>query len=155
MASAHSASSNACKPPSFPFPPTHGSPRRLGAAILSHHVDTFSLVSAFFLFSLGCLNILVGLIWREKAKAKRSLLAWRDPPASVLPTHVGAPLRVDPQTDSVLGRTLSNVSGRSAEKDEDPVPSRAGLGFGRQGEKAAANRGAWACLGVCGPLLMR
>ena len=31
----------------------------IGAAVLSHHVDDFSLVSAFFLFALGCLNILV------------------------------------------------------------------------------------------------
>lgn len=31
----------------------------IGAAVLSHHVDDFALVSAFFLFSLGCLNILI------------------------------------------------------------------------------------------------
>ena len=31
----------------------------LGAAVLSHHVDDFALVSAFLLFSVGCLNILI------------------------------------------------------------------------------------------------
>ena len=31
----------------------------LGAAVLSHHVDDFALVSAFLLFSIGCLNILI------------------------------------------------------------------------------------------------
>lgn len=50
----------------------------IGAAVLSHHVDDFALVSAFFLFTLGCLNMLVGLIFREKAKSKRSLLSWKE-----------------------------------------------------------------------------
>lgn len=31
----------------------------IGAAILSHKVDDFALVAAFFLFAIGCLNILV------------------------------------------------------------------------------------------------
>lgn len=31
----------------------------LGAAVLSHHVDDFALVSAFLVFSVGCLNIVV------------------------------------------------------------------------------------------------
>lgn len=30
----------------------------IGAAVLSHHVDDFALVAAFFLFAIGCLNIL-------------------------------------------------------------------------------------------------
>lgn len=32
---------------------------RIGAAVLSHRVETFAMVSAFFLFSIGCLNILL------------------------------------------------------------------------------------------------
>lgn len=115
----------------------------LGAAILSHHVDTFSLVSAFFLFSLGCLNVLVGLIWRERAKSKRSLLAWRDKDnKSVLPTttNIGVSgLRADVQGNSFLTRNITVVSHRNdAEKADD---GRSGLGFGRQGEKAAALKG--------------
>jgi hypothetical protein len=31
----------------------------IGAAVLSHHVEAFAMVSAFFLFSIGCLNILM------------------------------------------------------------------------------------------------
>jgi hypothetical protein len=113
----------------------------LGAAILSHHVDTFALVAAFFLFALGCLNALLGLIWRERAKPKLALAAWRDaaPPPSELPTHVRTPA----YPDSRLARTLSARS--DTEKADvgavaaGQVPAnRAGLGFGRQGEKAAA-----------------
>ncbi|KAJ7809696.1 hypothetical protein B0H14DRAFT_3151501 [Mycena olivaceomarginata] len=43
----------------------------LGSQILSHRADKFPLVSAFFIFSIGCLNILLGLIFREDAKTKR------------------------------------------------------------------------------------
>lgn len=45
----------------------------IGASILSHHVNEFALVSAFFLFAVGCLNILAGLIFREKSKTRRAL----------------------------------------------------------------------------------
>lgn len=31
----------------------------IGAAVLSHHVDDFSLVSAFFLFAIACVNMLL------------------------------------------------------------------------------------------------
>ena len=31
----------------------------IGAAVLSHHVDDFALVSAFFLFAISCLNMLL------------------------------------------------------------------------------------------------
>ncbi|KAK0476074.1 hypothetical protein IW261DRAFT_1552303 [Armillaria novae-zelandiae] len=60
----------------------------IGAAILSHHVDDFTLVSAFFLFSIGCLNMLAC----------------------------------------------------NEEKGSD-AGSKAGFGFGRQGEKAAGLKG--------------
>lgn len=50
----------------------------IGAAVLSHHVDDFALVSAFFLFALGCMNMFVGLVFRDKAKDKRSLLSWKE-----------------------------------------------------------------------------
>ncbi|CAL1698292.1 unnamed protein product [Somion occarium] len=62
----------------------------LGAAVLSHHVDEFSLVSAFFLFAVGCLNMLLGLIFRERAKAQRSIRAWRDGTKDVLPNPATA-----------------------------------------------------------------
>ncbi|KAK7048327.1 hypothetical protein R3P38DRAFT_2868684 [Favolaschia claudopus] len=86
----------------------------LGAAILSHHVDEFSLVAAFFLFAIGCLNILAGLLFRESAKLKRSITTWREHSQNVLPTHVAG----------------------SDEKERT-----AGFGFGRQGERAAGLKG--------------
>ncbi|KAL1939146.1 hypothetical protein VTO73DRAFT_10187 [Trametes versicolor] len=52
--------------------------------VLSHHVDNFTLVAAFSLFARGCLNMLLGLVFREKAKAMRSIMSWR---AGVLPSH--------------------------------------------------------------------
>ncbi|KAJ7212211.1 hypothetical protein GGX14DRAFT_319473, partial [Mycena pura] len=58
----------------------------LGAAILSHYVDEFSLVAAFFLFSIGCLDVLAGLIFRESARGKHSTTSWRDHAKSALPT---------------------------------------------------------------------
>ncbi|KAF4612146.1 hypothetical protein D9613_003864 [Agrocybe pediades] len=73
----------------------------IGAAILSHRVDTFTLVSAFFLFSIGCLNILAGLIFRESAKVKRSITSWKEQAKGVIPTHVG-PVNITPLTSTVL-----------------------------------------------------
>jgi len=90
----------------------------IGAAILSQHVNTFTLVSAFFLFSIGCLNVLVGLIFRESAKSKRSITSWREHAKSALPAY--------------------NISKESVESTQDRF---AGFGFGRQGEKAAGLKG--------------
>jgi len=50
----------------------------IGASVLSHFVKVFPLVSGFFLFSIGCLNMLIGLIFRERAKSTRSILSFRD-----------------------------------------------------------------------------
>jgi len=94
----------------------------IGAAVLSHHVDDFALVSAFFLFSIGCLNMLIGLIFRASAKSKRSLTSWREHGKSVLPKSSAAYF----QKDSA---------------DVGSVTSKVGYGFGRQGEKAAGLKG--------------
>jgi hypothetical protein len=112
--------------------------------VLSHHVDDFALVSAFFLFALGCLNILIGLIWRESAKSKRSLTFWRDQgkSESVLPTHVGG-VNVRPVMQSKPPSFLSSVNGEEKQQGSENGSSRAGFGFGRQGEKAAGLNGKW------------
>jgi len=112
----------------------------IGAAILSHHVDTFTLVSAFFLFSIGCLNILIGLIWRESVKSKRSLTSWKEHAKSVLPTHVGP---VPVQTLATHGVALaSNVFGRDEKVKETPTGSSGhSMGYGRQAEKFFASKG--------------
>ena len=107
--------------------------------MLSHHVDEFSLVSAFFLFSIGCLNVLFGLIFRESAKSKRSITSWREHAKDALPTHV-AGVDIRPVVPSIV----SNVSA-AFEKAPSYTGSgnegKIGYGFGVAGEKAANMRG--------------
>jgi len=109
-----------------------------------YHVDTFTLVSAFFLFSLGCLNVLVGLIFRESAKSKRSVTSWREHAKSAIPTHVGG-VKIAPIASSVMSSPPSFVShlhtGSSDSKSDSEKDKFASFGFGRQGEKAAGLRG--------------
>ncbi|KAH9477085.1 hypothetical protein JR316_0011001 [Psilocybe cubensis] len=120
----------------------------IGAAVLSHHVDTFTLVSAFFLFAIGCLNVFAGLIFRESAKVKRSITSWREQAKSAIPTHVG-PVKIAPLASSVLSSPPSFVSnlytGSSDASTQKPTSEKdsrfAGFGFGRQGEKQAALKG--------------
>lgn len=114
-------------------------PYRIGASVLSQHVDDFTLVAAFFLFVIGCLNMLLGLIFRESAKQRRSIKAWRAGPQDTLPTHL------PPAAN--LNRTATSTSGQSytstvyEEKEPARSAGRAGYGFGRQGEKAAGMKG--------------
>ncbi|KAJ6501976.1 hypothetical protein C8R45DRAFT_1209629 [Mycena sanguinolenta] len=105
----------------------------IGAQILSHHVDDFTLVSAFFLFSVGCLNIFIGLIFRESAKTKRSLRGKRDATKGI----IGAGAVSAPQfVNNVFPEKNDDVSFASWKSTD-----KAGYGFGRQGEKAAGLRG--------------
>ncbi|KAF9532759.1 hypothetical protein CPB83DRAFT_873806 [Crepidotus variabilis] len=134
----------------------------ISTQILSHHVDDFALVSAFFLFALGCINMLLGLIFRESAKSRRSIRAWREEAKGILPTsNDKRPVFVN------SGPMVSNMFGGNQEKSpsltytgpqitvlrQDTTASAAhswrtmdstekvGYGFGRQGEKAAGLRG--------------
>ncbi|CDO68775.1 hypothetical protein BN946_scf184989.g41 [Trametes cinnabarina] len=124
-------------------------PCRLGAAVLSHHVDEFSLVSAFFLFSIGCLNILLGLIFRESAKWRRSLTSWREQhKESVLPTtSLGPPRQLMMSTGGTLATNpvapwdARERDGADASRSGSLSSQKSGMGFGRQGEKAALARG--------------
>ncbi|KAJ7670236.1 hypothetical protein B0H17DRAFT_1162186 [Mycena rosella] len=108
----------------------------LGAAILSHHVDLFSLVAAFFLFAIGCLNMLAGLVFRQSAKSKRSITSWREHAKAALPTHVaGVDIRpVAAAAPSFVSRVFKNDAKGSAE-------AKVGYGFGVQGERAAGLKG--------------
>ncbi|KAF7299109.1 hypothetical protein MIND_00859200 [Mycena indigotica] len=106
----------------------------LGAAILSHHVDRFSLVSAFFLFSIGCLNIFAGLVFRASARGKRSITSWREHAKESLPTHVAG---VDIRPVASAGASV--VSGMFGAKEEKQAS--AGNGFGLAGERAAGLKG--------------
>ncbi|KAI0791002.1 hypothetical protein C8Q75DRAFT_758892 [Abortiporus biennis] len=113
----------------------------LGAAVLSHHVDEFSLVAAFFLFAVGCLNILLGLIFRESAKSRRSITGWREGDRDILPRSNS---RLAPALDTAyLSRTLTMNSTEKVAPSETGNTnmsrsiSRPGMGFGRQGQKKA------------------
>jgi len=110
----------------------------IGAAILSHHVDDFDLVSAFFLFSIGCLNMLLGLIFRESAKEKRSITPWRSKPKGILPIH-------SPKFASAPSFLSSSAGDEKVYYNDDSIGGfrndKAGYGFGRQGEKQAGLKG--------------
>ena len=109
----------------------------IGATILSHHVDDFTLVAAFFLFALGCLNIVLGLIFRERAKERRSIMSWRAEARGVLPkTQDLRPPFARPQSGFMA--SIFNKGGDKPEADW-----KAGYGFGTAGEKKAGLKGAW------------
>ena len=107
----------------------------IGATILSHHVDDFTLVAAFFLFSLGCVNMFLGL-FREKVKRKRSIMSWREEAKGVLPTNKDLRPPFARPASAFVGR----VFGRGDKEEAGGYESK-GLGFGRQGEKAAGLKG--------------
>ncbi|KAF8263172.1 hypothetical protein EI94DRAFT_1773017 [Lactarius quietus] len=90
----------------------------------------FSLVSAFFLFSVGCLNIFLGLIFRENAKIKRSVTSWREQAKGVLPPPVQ---RAASSASTLFNSSLFSEKGPSNERKG----RFDGYGFGRQAEKKA------------------
>lgn len=105
----------------------------IGATILSHHVDDFTLVAAFFLFALGCLNILLGLIFRERAKQRRSIMSWRAEAKGVLPAaHDLRPQFLRPKSGFV-----ASVFNRGGDNSNE----KPGYGFGNTGEKKAGLKG--------------
>jgi len=106
----------------------------IGAAILSHHVDDFTLVAAFLLFAIACVNMLLGLIFREGAKSRRSIRGWREQAKGVLPSVQDLrPPFARPNSTFVPSFFKTGGGEEHAEKT--------GLGFGRQGEKAAGLKG--------------
>ncbi|KAF8151924.1 hypothetical protein K438DRAFT_1988052 [Mycena galopus ATCC 62051] len=107
----------------------------IGVQILSHHVDEFTLVSAFFVFSVGCLNILLGLIFRDSAKTKRALGGESDgnkdliapfKPSLQINTSLAPPFAFASEADAV-----SYASWKASDM------AKAAYGFGHQDEKAA------------------
>lgn len=117
---------------------------RIGASVLSQHVDDFTLVAAFFLFVIGCLNMLLGLIFRESAKQRRSIKAWRAGPQDTLPTHLSPAASLNRSATGTSGQSFTSSTAyeeKVAEFGTARGASRAGYGFGRQGEKAAGMKG--------------
>ncbi|RPD56341.1 hypothetical protein L226DRAFT_538090 [Lentinus tigrinus ALCF2SS1-7] len=107
----------------------------IGATILSHHVDDFTLVAAFFLFALGCVNMLLGL-FRERVKHRRSIMSWREEAKGVLPTHKDLRPPFARPSSTFMGRVFNR-----GENNASPGAGLRGNGFGRQGEKAAGLKG--------------
>ncbi|GLB34626.1 hypothetical protein LshimejAT787_0201910 [Lyophyllum shimeji] len=117
----------------------------ISTQILSHHVDDFTLVAAFFLFSIGCVNMLLGLVFRESSKERRSITSWRAEAKGVLPTHTDSRPAFVHASPSVVSRQFTGET-KSDRPDTAEFATwkgteKAGYGFGRQGEKAAGLRG--------------
>jgi hypothetical protein len=108
----------------------------LGAAVLSHHAPTFALVSAFFLFAIGCLNILLGLIFRAKIHERRALLSWHNE-APALPNYV------ERHATGTSAATDAASSSFGSKKSSDPEKAESGhgYGFGRRAEENAKLKG--------------
>lgn len=121
----------------------------IGAQVNSHAVADFPMVVAFLLFSIGCLNLILALVFGKAAKSHRSILSWRQRDTL-------------PKTSADLARAVSQKSHSSPawsgssifnEKPNDRQPSVDGYhntspprygytyGFGKQGEKQAAQDG--------------
>jgi hypothetical protein len=78
-----------------------------------------------------------GLIFRESAKAKRSITSWRDHAKNVLPTHV-AGVDIRPVASAAPSFVSSVFKGADEKPQSEP---RIGYGFGVQGERAAGLKG--------------
>lgn len=134
------------------------------ASILSHHVQPFPLVSAWFLFAIGCLNIVLGLVFRSSVKVDRSLTTFREarakellpgpiqevphpPSLKILETSIGSIFSRDEKSgDARVSRNNTGATFRSQSSSitGSHLPAEgfgSGYGFGRQGEKAANLKG--------------
>jgi len=101
------------------------------------------------------MNILVGLIFRAKVKPRRSITAWKERAKDVLPPPVLGGFEKGMEFSRAVGveppRFMSNVfdpkpiprndTGDSSMSRSTTTTSKSGLGFGRQGEKAAELKG--------------
>jgi hypothetical protein len=115
---------------------------RIGATVLSHHTDDFTLVSAFLLFSMGCLNAVLGLVFRESAKTKRSILHWREEAKTILPFDK-RPVFTSP-APSFVSSMFKGEKANEAEfgSGQNNGSNPTSFGFGRKGERTAGLKGA-------------
>ena len=87
--------------------------------------------------------MLLGLIFRESAKKKRSISTFRAETKPVLPTHTGESTF---SRSTFVQRQFTGDKDFAERPDTEEINSwkyseKAGYGFGRQGEKAAGLRG--------------
>ena len=105
----------------------------IGAQILSHHVDDFTLVAAFFLFSVSCLNMILGLIFRASGKHQRSIRAYRnqEPDPFADPKDGRPPFAA--ASPSYVKSMFTGSTAVAPEKEEKKMEfgEKAGFGFGR------------------------
>jgi len=93
--------------------------------------------------------MLLGLIFRESAKAKRSITSWRAEAKGILPTTTDQrPVFVN--ATPIVSSMFSQEKGQQVHVSHETVTDahsyrrsteKAGYGFGRQGEKVAGLRG--------------
>ena len=81
--------------------------------------------------------MVLGLIFRQSAKSKRSITSWREHAKGMLPTN-----RLP--TKASAPSFVSSVYSTDPTDDAHAAPEHggAGFGFGRQGERAANLKGA-------------
>ncbi|ORY25655.1 hypothetical protein BCR39DRAFT_499043 [Naematelia encephala] len=136
----------------------------IGAQVLSHYCDLFPQVTAWLLFIVGCLNIVAGLMFRHKSKTRRLIFSWENVSSLTPQTRMAATAwdmvtekkpapstttAQRPQEQSAtnnsppLSRTPSQHSDSPLLPQNSTAPGArfGGFGFGRQGERAAADRG--------------
>ncbi|TFK23436.1 hypothetical protein FA15DRAFT_642423 [Coprinopsis marcescibilis] len=124
----------------------------IATQILSHHVDDFTLVSAFFLFAVGCINMLLGLIFRQGAKEKRSIRGWRGEQKNLLADKIGngnpkggnfytgnsnPPIYSQNKSsfDEEKGHQFQFQLPERSDSQRTAFTDRSAMGFGRQAEK--------------------
>lgn len=110
----------------------------ISATILSHHVDDFTLVAAFFLFAISCLNMFLGLIFRGKARVRRAWL-WESKEERVLPKTFN--LAKVPEFKKPRDSFMARVFRRPDADQETHDVEKRGSSFGTQGEVAAIRAG--------------
>lgn len=81
--------------------------------------------------------MMLGLIFRESARSRRSIAQWRAEAKGVLPTKKDLrPMFARPASSFV-----PSLFTRSADKGDNSVNEKTGYGFGTQGEKNAGLKG--------------
>lgn len=132
----------------------------IGAQVLSHYCDLFPQVTSWLLFIIGCLNIVAGLVFRSKAKPKRLIFSWENVSSLTPQTRMAATAwdmvsekrRPAPSTTSEgsVGGSQPPLSRSASQHSDTPLLPSAnvqpgarfgGFGFGKQGERQAAERG--------------
>jgi len=114
----------------------------IGAQVNSHAVDDFPMVAAFLLFSIGCLNLILALVFGKAVKSHRSILSWRQ--RDILPkTSADLARAASQKTHSSpawsAGSDIFNEKPHYTDGYHSASPP--GYGFGKQGEKKAAYEG--------------